>query len=190
MQRIIDAVGVDSAGKPNSNVIVVSDHGIDIFHTAVNMTAFLASQGFDPARVRAVTSGPAVNLYINPGREPNGTVSQTEYRALQQTLVSALKAFVDTNPSYTQGATQVPVFDKVFSRPLPDDPNDPSFGLGTTSPLARTPATSLRHFSRSATTRRHSDPSRAASATPLLLVRQFSVPNFYGAHGYDPSYGT
>ena len=58
-------------------------------------------------------------------------MSQTEYRALQQTLVSALKAFVDTNPSYTQGTTQVPVFDKVFSRPLPDDPNDPSFGLGT-----------------------------------------------------------
>ena len=82
MQRIIDAVGVDSAGKPNSNVIVVSDHGIDIFHTAVNMTAFLASQGFDPARVRAVTSGPAVNLYINlQGRELNGTVSQTEYKS-------------------------------------------------------------------------------------------------------------
>ena len=44
VQRIIDAVGVDSTGKPNSNVIVVSDHGFDIFHTAVNMTAFLASQ--------------------------------------------------------------------------------------------------------------------------------------------------
>jgi predicted AlkP superfamily phosphohydrolase/phosphomutase len=79
VQRIIDAVGVDSDGKPNSNIIVVSDHGFDIFHTAVNMTAFLASQGFEPARVRAITSGSAVNLYINlQGREPNGTVSKTE----------------------------------------------------------------------------------------------------------------
>ena len=188
VQRIIDAVGVDSAGKPNSNVIVVSDHGIDIFHTAVNMTAFLASQGFDPARVRAVTSGPAVNLYINlQGREPNGTVSQTEYRALQQTLVSALKAFVDTNPSYTQGATQVPVFDKVFSRPLPDDPNDPSFGLGTSKFIGQDSGdvfallTVGYNFDGTQTpvVPRQGDP--AATGAPIL-----SVPNFYGAHGYDP----
>jgi len=187
VQRIIEAVGVDSTGKPHSNVIVVSDHGFDIFHTAVNMTAFLASQGFDPARVRAVTSGPAVNLYINlQGREPNGTVSKTEYRALQQTLVSTLKTFVDTNPHYTQDAAQVPVFDRVFSRPLPDDPDDPSFGLGTSKFIGQDAGdifallTVGYNFDGTQTpvVQRQGDP---ATGTPLL-----SVPNFYGAHGYDP----
>jgi len=187
VQRIIDAVGVDSAGKPNSNVIVVSDHGFEIFHTAVNMTAFLTSKGFDPTRVRAVTSGPAVNLYINlQGREPNGTVSKAEYIALQQTLVSALKAFVDTNPNYTQGAAQVPVFDKVFSRPLPDDLDDPSFGLGTSKFIGQDAGDVFALLTvgynfdgtQNPVVQRLDDP---ATDTPIL-----SVPNFYGAHGYDP----
>jgi hypothetical protein len=129
----------------------------------------------------------AVNLYINlQGREPNGTVSKTEYRALQQTLVSALKAFVDTNPSYTQGVDQVSVFDKVFSRPLPDDPNDPSFGLGTSKFIGQDSGdvfallTVGYNFDGTQTpiVQRQGDP---ATGTPIL-----SLPNFYGAHGYDP----
>jgi hypothetical protein len=40
------------------------------------MAAFLAARGFDPTKVRAITSGPAANIYINlQGREPNGTVN-------------------------------------------------------------------------------------------------------------------
>ena len=42
---------MDAAGH-GSNIIVVSDHGFETFHTAVNMPAFLASRGFDPAKVR------------------------------------------------------------------------------------------------------------------------------------------
>src|SRR5262245_12397016 len=80
VQKVIDAIGVDASGRPKSNVLTVSDHGFAIFHTAVNLSAYLTAKGFDPAQVRAVTSGPAANVYINlAGRELGGTVSPTEY---------------------------------------------------------------------------------------------------------------
>ncbi|MBD2775728.1 alkaline phosphatase family protein [Iningainema tapete] len=37
VQRVIDTVGTDSNGLPNSNIIITSDHGFAPFHTAVNM---------------------------------------------------------------------------------------------------------------------------------------------------------
>ncbi|MGH8588688.1 MAG: alkaline phosphatase family protein [Gammaproteobacteria bacterium] len=84
VQRIIEAVGQEPDGRPRSNIIVVSDHGFAPFHTAVNINNLFADHGLDPAKVRAVTSGPAVNAYINLlGREPDGTVSRDEYIALQ-----------------------------------------------------------------------------------------------------------
>src|SRR6185295_15114063 len=97
VQRIIESVGVDSQGRPNSNIIVVSDHGFAPFHTAVNMASLLAANGIDQTKVRAVTSGPAVNLYINlVGRELNGTVGAKEYVSLKAKLEKILKGLKDT----------------------------------------------------------------------------------------------
>src|SRR6478736_5236120 len=45
VQRVINAVGTDANGVPSSNVLVVSDHGFDPFHTAVNANAFLTANG-------------------------------------------------------------------------------------------------------------------------------------------------
>src|SRR5262245_22328535 len=119
VQRVINAVGTNANGVPNSDIFVVSDHGFDPFHTAVNATAFLTANGFDTTKVRAVTSGPAVHFYINlQGREPGGNVSRPEYLALQQQLFTALQNLTDSNPNYTNGATAV--FDKIFTRPVPD----------------------------------------------------------------------
>ena len=85
VQAIIDAVGTGKHGDPNSNIFVVSDHGFAPFHTAVSINNLLARNGIDATQVRAVTSGPAANIYIKlAGREPDGTVSQPEYLALQQ----------------------------------------------------------------------------------------------------------
>jgi hypothetical protein len=188
VQRIIDASGTDGYGRPRSNVIVVSDHGFDPFHTAVSIANLLAGAGIPSAKVRAVTSGPAVNLYINlAGREPDGTVSPLEYVTLQQQLVSLLKGLVDKNPNYAFGKKGTPVFDKVFARPLPSDPNDPSFGRGTSPVIGQDSgdvfATLTTGYNFDGTQNpvvlRLGDP---ASATPVL-----SVPNFYGAHGYDPN---
>ncbi len=104
VQRIIEAVGTDRHGMPRSNIIVVSDHGFEIFHTAVSMMNLLVSRGFDPTKVRAVTSGPAVNVYVNLiGRGPSGTVTPAEYLVLQGQIADALAELVDTNPNYTNG---------------------------------------------------------------------------------------
>lgn len=187
VQRIIEAVGTDSSGKPNSNIIVVSDHGFAPFHTAVDLNTFLKNNGFDLNKVRAVTSGPAANIYINlQGREPNGTVSQAEYVTLQQTIANLLKKAVDTNPNYTKGGKQA-LFDKVYSRPLPNNPNDSSFGLGTNEFIGQDSGDVFALLSLGYNFDGTQNPPVPrlgdASANPPVL----SVPNFYGAHGYDPT---
>jgi hypothetical protein len=179
---------MDASGRPRSNVFAVSDHGFAPFHTAVNMSAYLASRGFDPAKVRAVTSGPAANIYINlQGRELNGTVTAAEYVTLQAAIVQALADLRDTNAIYTNGAPSVPVFDKTYSRPLPADLSDPSFGRGTSEFVGQDSGdvyallTVGYNFdgTQSPVVIRQGD---APVATPVL-----SMPNFYGAHGYDPT---
>ena len=186
VERIIDEVGTDSEGKPNSNIIVVSDHGFAPFHTAVNLNNFLQDKGFDNTKVRAVTSGPAVNIYINlQGRELNGTVSPEEYVTLQQQVTDALSGFVDTNPNYTSGSA--PIFDKIYNRPVPSDLNDPLFGLGTNEFIGQDSGDVFALLdvgynfdgTQNPVVQRLGD---ASSATPVL-----SVSNFYGAHGYDPT---
>jgi phosphodiesterase/alkaline phosphatase D-like protein/predicted AlkP superfamily pyrophosphatase or phosphodiesterase len=188
VQKIIDTVGVDASGKPNSDIIVVSDHGFAPFHTAISLNNFLKNAGFDSTKVRAITSGPAVNIYINlKGREPNGTVEVAEYLTLQKQVVEALKGFVDTNSNYVIGAASA-VFDKVYNRAVPatattandvinargefigEDTGDVFALLKTGYNFDGTQATPVI---------RKGD---ATSASPV-----FSVPNFYGAHGYDPT---
>jgi predicted AlkP superfamily pyrophosphatase or phosphodiesterase len=186
--RIIDAVGTDSKGTPKSNIIVVSDHGFAPFHTSVDMNNFLKNSGFDLNKVRAVTSGPAANIYINlKGREPNGTVSPEEYVTLQQQIISALKAALETNSNYTLGSESVPLFDKIYSRPVPKDLNDPSFGLGTSEFIGQDAGDVFALLTEGYNFDGTQNPpvqrlGDAPSNTPVL-----SVSNFYGAHGYDPT---
>jgi predicted AlkP superfamily pyrophosphatase or phosphodiesterase len=188
VQRIIDAVGTEADGRPKSNVIVTSDHGFEIFHTAVNLNALLLANGIPSTKVRAVTSGPAVNVYISlQGREPNGIVSREEYVVLQQQLVALLHGATDTNPNYTLGAPSVALFDQVHARPLPAEINDPSFGRTTTELIGQDSGdvyAILRvgyNFDGTQTpvVLRQGD---SVGGTPIL-----SLPNFYGAHGYDPT---
>jgi hypothetical protein len=187
VQRIIQAVGMDRHGRPKSDVIVVSDHGFAPFHTAVSMGEFLRSKGFDPAKVRAVTSGPAANIYINlQGREPNGTVGRAEYLKLQGDLIKALRELVDTNPNYALERGKARVFDQIFARPVPKRLNDPKFGLGTDRFIGQDSGDVYAVLSigynfdgtQTPVVRRLGD---AATTAPVL-----SVPNFYGAHGYNP----
>ena len=185
VQRVIEAVGTNRKGIPNSNIIVVSDHGFDPFHTTVNISSFLQSKGFDTNKVRAVTSGPAANIYINlQGREPDGTVSHEEYVTLQQQIQDALKSFVDTNPYYADGSTQV--FDKVYTRPIPANLNDPSFGLTTNDFIGQDTGDVFALLTESYNFDGIQTPVvprlGETSSSPVL-----TVPNFFGAHGYDPN---
>lgn len=189
--RVIAAAGQDANGRPLSNVMVVSDHGFETFHTAVNMNALLRNNGFDTTKVNAVTSGPSVNLYINlAGRSPGGNVSPTEYLDLQRRLVTLLSGTVDTNPNYLRPGTiarEVPVFTAAVPRPNSGDPADPALGRGRGGVIGQDSGDVYALLApgfnfdgtQSPVVPRLGDP---ASANPV-----FSLPNFYGAHGYDPA---
>ncbi len=183
---IIDAVGTDSDGRPNSNIFVVSDHGFSTFHTSVDMNNILKNNGFDLNKVKAVTSGPATNIYINlQGREPDGTVSPQEYVTLQRQIVHTLKATVDTNQNYTQGKNSVPLFDKIYRRPIQNDQDNPSFGILTNEFIGQDGGDVLALLTEGYNFDGTQNPvvqrlGDVPSTTPVL-----SVSNFYGAHGYD-----
>ena len=188
VQKIIDTVGTDANGKPNSDIIVVSDHGFAPFHTAVNLNNLLKSAGFDPNQVRAITSGPSTNIYINvKGREPDGTVDAKDYPALQQKVIDTLKGLVDTNPNYVTGSASNAIFDKVYNRTVPANPTaddilngrGDSIGQDTGDVFALLKQGYNFDGTQATPVIRKGD---TASTTPVL-----SVPNFYGAHGYDPT---
>lgn len=188
VQRIINAVGTRN-GIPKRNIIVVSDHGFAPFHTAVNLNAFLASKGFDSTKVRAITSGPAVNIYINlQGREPDGTVGREEYIALQQQVVRALKELVDTNPLYVKGDSRR-VFDNIYARPVKNDrakDGTSTFGLATTEFIGQDSGDVFATLNEGYNFDGTQTPSVPRSGDSAAVAAVFSVPSFYGAHGYDP----
>ncbi len=184
VQAVINAVGVDGNGVPNSNIIVTSDHGFETFHTAINVSNLLTTSGIDLNKVRVVTTGPAVNVYIRlTGRSPGGAISKTEYLTLQSQIAAILRNYKDVNATYNPGGA-VSIFDQVISRPLPADINDASFGLRTSEFIGQDSgdvfATLVPGYN-------------FDGAQNPLITRQgdaannvFSLPNFYGAHGYDP----
>ena len=193
VQKVIDAVGVDANGKPNSNIIVVSDHGFAPFHTAVSINNLLKNSGdadlSDTTKVRAVSSGPAVNIYINvKGREPDGKVDPSNYVAIQQKIAALLQNFKDTNSNYTNGAATVSVFDKIYSRPVPANPTASDIINGKSAYIGQDSGDVFALLSlgynfdgtQSTPVKRLGDDQ--AATTPV-----FSIPNFYGAHGYDPT---
>lgn len=191
VQKVIDSVGVDANGKPNSNIIVVSDHGFSPFHTAVSMNNLLRNAGFDSTKVRAVTSGPAVNIYINlKGREPNGTVEVPEYLTLQKQVQDTLKGFIDSNPNYVTDAASAGIFDKIYNREVPANATTANeiikargafIGQDTGDVFALL-KTGYNFDGTQATPVIRKGDTVSTGNSPV-----FSVPNFYGAHGYDPT---
>lgn len=188
VQRIIEAVGTRPDGSPASNVIAVSDHGFDSFHTAVSVGQLLATAGIPASTVMPVHSGAALNLYINlAGREPNGVVKPEDYPALQVKLVALLRGLIDTNPAYASESGGVPVFAAVHARPLPRAPSDPPLGRATSELIAQdsgdvfallAPGYNFAGAQRPPIMR----VGDTAQKAPIL-----SVPDFHGTHGYDPA---
>ncbi|MGI9213279.1 MAG: alkaline phosphatase family protein [Methylococcaceae bacterium] len=193
VQKVIEKVGINpTTGKPNSDIIVVSDHGFAPFHTAVSLNNYLANQGIDTTKVRAITSGPAVNIYINlEGRENGGMVSRAEYVELMRKVETALWKLTDDNAEYTKGKTGMTVFDRIYTRPIPPRLDDPKLGRTTAQYIGQDSGdlyALLRigyNFdgAQNPVVVRKGD---TAATTPQLQV--MSVPNFYGAHGYAPEY--
>ncbi len=187
VDRIIKApeVGLTS-GVPNSNIIVVSDHGMAPFHTAVDLSKILANAGISSSQVRAVTSGPAANIYISTqGRESNGTVSTNSsatpnYALLQSQVVSALNSAVDTNTFYTQGGTK-PLFSVVEPRPAPS-------AFGTNASIGQDSGDIFAILSPGYNFDGTQSPVIARTGDPAVTsTTALSQPNFYGVHGFVPS---
>lgn len=184
VQRVIDAVGTNSQGVPNSNIFVVSDHGMAPFHTAVSINTLLLNSGFDSTKVRAVTTGPAANIYINlQGREAGGTVSPSEYITLQKQVISTLAGFVDPNPNYNYSLEgRKAVFDLIVPRPTRgDEPvgtaTNPVIGQDSGDVFAILKQGYNFDGTQFPVVQRLGDP---VSTAPVL-----SLSNFYGAHGYE-----
>lgn len=193
VQRIIRKVGVNrETGKPNCNVFVVSDHGFAPFHSAVNLNNHLANQGIDTTKVRAVTSGPAVNIYINlAGREPGGTVTPAEYVELMGKLENALRSLTDGNGEYTRGRPGMSLFDRIYTRPIPSALDDPSLGRTTTPFIGQDSGDvyALLRIGYNFDGTQVPAVIRKGDTAAIAPVNQvLSVPNFYGAHGYAPEY--
>ncbi|HEY5894201.1 MAG TPA: alkaline phosphatase family protein [Chthoniobacterales bacterium] len=186
VQSVIDAVGVDSNGVPRSNIFVVSDHGFATFHTAVTLLPILTGAGIDTSKIKIVTSGPVANIYINlQGREQNGSANPYEYLDLQQKIVRALTNFVDVNPHYTRGAASVPLFEKVYARPNPWSMGDSSFGRRVNDVVGQDSGDvfALLTLGYNFDGRQNPAVMRLGDASSAV----FSLPNFYGAHGYNPA---
>jgi predicted AlkP superfamily pyrophosphatase or phosphodiesterase len=210
VEQLIQASGgVDASGRPNADIIVISDHGFSAFHTAVNITSLLTNiitSTPDPdhpgnnfpitttvpaasAPVRAYSSGPAVNVYFAlSGREFSGaTVSRTQYVALQNAVAAGLQGYLDMNANYTNGAASVNVFEKVYKRPLPANIDDPSFGTASDSILGQDSGDVFALMTTGYNFDGTQSPVVARRADDATASAVLSVPNFYGAHGYDPA---
>jgi uncharacterized repeat protein (TIGR01451 family) len=192
VQKIIDEVGVDSNGVPNSNIIVVSDHGFAPFHTAVSINNLLKNSGdadlSDSTKVRAVSSGPAVNVYINvKGREPNGTVDPADYPKIQQKISALLQGLQDSNPNYAPSGP-ASVFDKVYARPVPANPTAADIIKGTSEFIGQDSGDVFALLSLGYNfDGTQATPVKRLGDNQTATAPVFSVPNFYGAHGYDPT---
>jgi predicted AlkP superfamily pyrophosphatase or phosphodiesterase len=186
VQRILEAVGIDRHGEPRRDVLVVSDHGMAPFHTAVSLTNLLRNAGVDMAnsKVGIRTTGPAGNIYVNlQGREPpSGTqVAPGDYRALVDQIAAALRDAVDPNAYYNPRGAKL--FSHVWTRPSgcgdPGFCTDENIGQDTGDVLALMVEGYNFDGIQGAGLPRLGDP--APGGTPIV----YSVPNFYGAHGHD-----
>jgi predicted AlkP superfamily pyrophosphatase or phosphodiesterase len=178
VERIIRATGIDKHGAPTNDILVVSDHGMAPFHTAVRLDNLLAGAGIDLSLIGIRTTGPAANIYVNlAGREPGGTVAPAAYQSLVDRTAMALRSAVDPNSFHNpSGAT---LFSQVWTRPAacgrPGFCTDEVIGQDTGDVLAL--MAEGYNF----------DGTQSPPVVRLGDVNAsiYSVPNFYGAHGYD-----
>lgn len=91
--RAVDAnlKALVAAAGPNTNVLVVADHGMIPTHTRVFPNRLLAARGLrvtgPEAEARVVTSSGQASVYINlAGRQPGGVVSAGDYPKLVERL--------------------------------------------------------------------------------------------------------
>jgi len=180
VQRIVQAVGVDQHGRPLSDVMVVSDHGMAPFHTAVQLSHLLANAAIDTGALAVRTTGAAANIYVNlAGREAGGTGAPADYQALVERIAAALRSAADPNGFYNPSAGAL--FSQVWTRPSacgqPGFCTDDHVGQDSGDVVALMAEGYNFDGTQAPPVARLGDAPKATAV--------YSVPNFYGAHGHD-----
>ncbi|MFN0315415.1 MAG: alkaline phosphatase family protein [Burkholderiales bacterium] len=184
VQRVIEATGVDARGVPNSNIIVVSDHGMAPFHTAVNMTNLLGNAGIDLTKIRITTSGPSANIYVNlVGREQGGNVDAASYESLVEEIRAVLKKTQDPNTTFNYSLKNRRIFSDVSRRP--GDCAIPGYCTSEKSGQDFGDVFAILAEGYNFDGTQTPGVARLGDATYNPASSVFSVPNFYGAHGHD-----
>ena len=184
VQDIIDAVGVNRRGEPLRDIIVVSDHGMAPFHTAVQLANLLARAGVDLTKIGIRTTGPATNIYVNlQGREPPvagvSQVTPGEYQALVDQVAAALRSAVDPNAHYNP--SQGKLFSDVWTRPG----NCGRAGFCTDENVGQDTGDVLALMVEGYNFDGTQSPVVARLGDEAATSAVYSVPNFYGAHGHN-----
>jgi hypothetical protein len=81
------------------------------------------------------------------------------------------------------------VFDQVFARPTPMKAGDPALGLGTDRIFGQDSGDVYATLSLGYNFDGTQTPAVARLGDDAQATTALSVPNFYGAHGYDPKLG-
>lgn len=178
VERIVQAIGVDKDGRPLSDVIVVSDHGMAPFHSAVALAALLERAGIDMRQVNVRVSGAVANVYVGlKGRESDGALSGDEYLKTVDRIAGVLRTARDGNAFFNPGRTTL--FSDVWTRPAtcgrPGFCTDQHIGQDTGDVLALMREGYNFDGRQSPAVTRFGDADNAV----------FSVPNYYGSHGYS-----
>jgi len=168
-----------------TNVFVVSDHGMSPFHTAVNMTNLLKKAGIDTTQLSIRTSGPAVNIYVNlKNRESGGTVGTQAYLNMVKKIADTLTKATDPNKTFNYSLKQKRIFSSVIRRPANCVDG---VGLCTNSQIGQDFGDVFAIMAEGYNFDGIQNPGVArlgdAPFDPATTV--FSTPNFYGAHGHD-----
>ncbi|HWS11751.1 MAG TPA: alkaline phosphatase family protein, partial [Rhodocyclaceae bacterium] len=174
--------GTDRRGEPASDVIVVSDHGMAPFHTAVGLRNLLSGAGVDLDTIAVRTTGPAAHVYVNlQGREPGGSVTPSDYRLKVAQIAAALRNAKDPN-SFFNPKSQ-PLFSHVWTRP--DACGNPGFCVDENIGQDSGDVFALMAEGYNFDGTQSPGVARLGDGPFDPAGTVFSVPNFYGAHGHD-----
>jgi Type I phosphodiesterase / nucleotide pyrophosphatase len=181
VESVVQEVGVDDRGEPKANVVVVSDHGMAPFHSAVSASNLLRQGGVDASKIGIRTTGPALHVYVNlAGREPGGTVDPAAYAGLVDQIAGVLRGARDPNRFFNPGSARL--FNRVWTRPMdcgrPGFCTDQNIGQDFGDVLALMVEGYNFDGIQSPVVARLDDGDPNVTAV-------YSVPNFYGAHGHD-----
>ena len=186
VEAVIKAIGMRKNGEPRRDVLVVSDHGMAPFHTAVSMVNLLRNAGIDLNKLAIRSPGPAVNIYVDlQGREAprpsTPQVTPAEYPALIANIAQVLGAAVDPSPFFNPRAQRL--FSHVFTRPA--DCGQP--GFCTDNIIGQDSGDILALMREGYNFDGIQGPGVARLGEPAFNTDTtvYSVPNFYGAHGHD-----